>query len=109
MVSCSDMGSKEIRKSNDEGPGANGKATEPGDSTLKVCDKSLKRLTGPCHPLFWGSDSQDSAHQQAWIKAGGRDLVPLSEIGCSPQRGSTQSTLVKDMLETAFQVHAALA
>jgi hypothetical protein len=35
--------------------------------------------------------------------------MPLSEIRGSPQRGSTQSTFVKDMLETAFQVHAALA
>ncbi len=102
-------GSEEIKKNKDESSGPEGKATEPQDSPLKVSDKSLKGVTGPGHPLFGSPDSQESAHQQAQIKAGGRDLMPLGEIGCSSQRGPTQSTFVKDMLETTFQVHAALA
>ncbi len=35
--------------------------------------------------------------------------MPLSEIFCSLERGSTQSAFVKEVLEAAFQVHAALA
>ena len=61
--SCSDWGSEEIKKNKDESPGPDGKATEPQDSPLKVSDKSLKGVTGPGHPLFGGSDSQESAHQ----------------------------------------------
>ena len=64
---------------------------------------------GPCHPLFWGSNSQEGTHQQAQIKAGRRDLVPLSEIFCSLEGGSAQSAFVKEMLKAAFQMHAALA
>ena len=35
--------------------------------------------------------------------------MSLREIFCSLERGSTQSAFVKDVLEAAFQVHAALA
>src|SRR4029077_6202263 len=64
---------------------------------------------GSCHPLFWGSNSQESTHQQTQIKAGRRDLVPLREIFCSLEGGSAQSAFVKEMLKAAFQMHAALA
>ena len=63
----------------------------------------------PCHPLFWGSNSQENTHQQAQVKASRRDLVAFSEILCSPEGGSAQSAFVKDVLKAAFQVHAALA
>ena len=63
----------------------------------------------PCHPLFWGSNSQENTHQQAQVKASRRDLVAFSEILCSPEGGSAQSAFVKDLLKAAFQVHAALA
>ena len=50
------------------------------------------------------------AHQQAPVKAGRRDLVPLSEIFCSLECvARAQSAFVKDVLKAAFQVHAALA
>ena len=51
------------------------KATKPQNSPAKVSDNSLKQAIGPCHPLFWGSNSQQSTHQQAQVKAGRRDLV----------------------------------
>jgi hypothetical protein len=35
--------------------------------------------------------------------------VPFSEIFFSPERGPTHSAFIKDVLEAAFQVHAALA
>ena len=64
---------------------------------------------GPCHPLFWGSNSQEATHQQTQIKAGRRDLVALSEIFCSLEGRSAQAAFVKEMLKAAFQLHAALA
>ena len=38
VVSCSDWSSEEIKKSKDESPGSDGKATEPQDSPLNVSD-----------------------------------------------------------------------
>ena len=35
--------------------------------------------------------------------------MPLSEIFCSLECGSAHSAFVKDVLEAAFQVHAAIA
>jgi hypothetical protein len=58
--------------------------------------------------LFGGSNSQETTHQQAQVKASRRDLVALSEILCSLEGGSAQPTFVKDVLKAAFQVHAAL-
>ena len=78
-------------------------------SPAKISNEVLKQTMGPCHPLFWGSNSQEGTHQQTQIKAGGRDLVPLSEIFCSLEGGSAQSALVQEMLKAAFQVHSALA
>ena len=75
----------------------------------KVNDKSLKQAVSPCHPLFWGSNSQQSAEEQAQVKARRRDLMPLSKIFCSLKRGPAHSAFIKDVLEAAFQVHAALA
>jgi hypothetical protein len=78
-------------------------------SPAKISNKILKQTTGPCHPLFWGSNSQEGTHQQTQIEAGRRDLVPLSEIFCSLEGGSAQSAFVKEMLKAAFQMHSALA
>src|SRR6266850_3823896 len=85
------------------------KSAKPPCSPEKVSDKSLNQIIGPRHPLFWGSNSEQGAQEQAQVKAGRRDLVPLSEILCSLECGSAQSAFVKDVLEAAFQVHAALA
>jgi hypothetical protein len=101
--------SEELRKNKDESPGSGVKAAKPQSSPAKVSDNSLKQGIGPCHPLFWGSNSQQSTHQQAQVKASRRNLVALSEIFCSLERGSAQSAFVKDVLKAAFQVHAALA
>ena len=59
--------------------------------------------------MFWGSNSQETTHQQAQVKASRRDLVAFSEIFCSLEGGSAQSAFVQDVLKAAFQVHAALA
>jgi hypothetical protein len=106
--SGSSLRSEGIRENKDESPGPSVKATKPQRCPAKISDKSLKQVIDPCHPLFWGSNSQQSAHQQAQVKAGRRDLVPLSEIFCSLECGSAQSAFVKDVLKAAFQVHAAI-
>jgi hypothetical protein len=70
---------------------------------------SLKQAIGPCHPLFWGSHPQQGAQRQAQIKASRSNLVPLGEIFFSLERSAAHSAFIKDVLEAAFQVHAALA
>jgi hypothetical protein len=55
------------------------------------------KLYAPRHPLFWSSNSQQSAHQrhqQAQIKSSRRDLVPLSEI--FTLEGLPAATLVRN-------------
>jgi hypothetical protein len=59
--------------------------------------------------LFWGSHPQQGAQQQAQIKASRSNLVPLGEIFFSLERSAAHSAFIKDVLEAAFQVHAALA
>ena len=75
----------------------------------KVSDKSLKQAVSPRHPLFGCSHPQQGAQEQAQVKARRRDLMPLSKIFCSLKRGPAHSAFIKDVLEAAFQVHAALA
>ena len=84
VVSSSALGSEKIRKNKDEDRGPGVKATEPQDSLAKVSNNFLKQTIGHCHPLFRGSNSQESTHQQAQVKASRRDLVAFSEIFCSP-------------------------
>jgi hypothetical protein len=49
--------------------------------------------------MFWGSLPQ--------IKASRSNLVPLGEIFFSLERSAAHSAFIKDVLEAAFQVHAA--
>jgi hypothetical protein len=49
--------------------------------------------------MFWGSLPQ--------IKASRSNLVPLGEIFVSLERSAAHSAFIKDVLEAAFQVHAA--
>ena len=53
----------------------------------KVSDESLKQAIGPCYPLFWGSHSEQSAQEQAQVKASRSNFVPLGEIFFSLERG----------------------
>jgi hypothetical protein len=76
---------------------------------VKASDNSLKQATGACHPLFWGSHPEQGTQEQAQVKASRRNLVSLSEVFFSPERGPAHSAFVKDVLEAAFQMHAALA
>src|SRR5258708_29111273 len=81
----------------DKTPRSGEKSEKPPCWPEKVSDKGLKQqVIGPCcHPLFWGSNSQQSTHQQAQVKAGRSDLVPLSEIFCSLERGPAHSAFIK--------------
>ena len=83
-------------------------SAKPPCLPAKVSEKSLKQAIGPCYPLFWGSHSEQGAQQQSQVKASRRNLVPLGEIFFSLERGSAHSAFIKDVLETAFQVHPAL-
>ena len=62
VVSWSGWDSEGIRKDKDESPGVGVKATKPQSCRAKVSGNSLKQIIGPRHPLFWGSNSQQSAH-----------------------------------------------
>src|SRR5882724_9002872 len=62
VVSWSGWDSEGIRKNKDESPGPGVEATKPQSCRAKVSDDSLKQIIGPRHPLFWGSNSQQSAH-----------------------------------------------
>ena len=85
------------------------KGAKPPYWPQKVSDKSLKQAESPRHPLFGCSHSEQGAQQQAQVKASRRNLVSLSEIFCSLERGPAHSAFIKDVLEAAFQVHPALA
>ena len=63
---------------------------------VKVSNKVLKQAIGPCHPLFWGPNSQEGTQQQTQVKAGRGDLIPFREILCSLEGGSAQSAFVKE-------------
>jgi len=67
-------GSEGIRENKDEGPGAGAKAKNLQSAPAKVSNNIVKQAIGPCHPLFWGSNFQESTHQQAQVKASRRDL-----------------------------------
>ena len=62
VVSWSGWDSEGIRKDKDESPGVGVKATKPQSCRAKVSGNSLKQIIGPRHPLFWGSNTQQSAH-----------------------------------------------
>ena len=70
----------------DEMPHFGAKRAKPPYLPQKVSDKSLKQAESPRHPLFGCSHSEQSAQQQAQVKASRRNLVSLSEIFCSLER-----------------------
>ena len=82
---------------------------KPQSSLGKVSCKSFKRAIGSRRPLFGGSHSHQGAQEQAQVKAGRRNLVALIEIVFSSERGPAHSAFIQNMLEAAFQVHAAFS
>jgi len=85
------------------------KGAKPPCWPEKVSEKSLKQAVSPRRPLFGCSYPQQGAQEQAQVKAGRRNLVSLGQILFSPQCGPAHAAFIKDVLEAAFQVHAALA
>ena len=75
------------------------KGAKPPYWPQKVSDKSLKQAVSPRRPLFGCSHPQQRAQEQAQVKASRRNLVSLSQILFSPERGPAHSAFIKDVLE----------
>jgi hypothetical protein len=94
VISCSGWDSEKIREKKDDIAGPGERAAKVQGLPVKASENSLKKASGACDPLFWGSHPEQSTQERAQVKASRRNLVskiPSESSDRKIWRGSVES------------------